>query len=330
MSTLYRQLIRPLLFAQESEAIHERTLNGLGFIARHRLLTEGLAALFEAPALPVELFGLRFPNPLGLAAGMDKQAGAVPVGFGFTELGGVTLHEQPGNPSPRMFRAAADEALVNRMGFNNPGAEAMAVRLAAWKQSGLWPRHPVGMNLGKSKVTPLERAAEDYVGSFKLLREHVDFFVVNVSSPNTPNLRQLQDKSALDEILAALQEANAATHESRNAHPRQDRARPLLHRSRRDSGTRRPAPAGRDCRDQHHHLAPGNERRPCPARVCRNRWPQRPSAASTLDRVHPPPLPPDGGPAADYRRGRHFQCGRCLGENHRRSQSRADLYRPRL
>lgn len=228
MSTLYRQLIRPFLFSQDSEAIHERTLKGLGFIARHRLLTEGLAAFFEAPALPVDLFGLRFPNPLGLAAGMDKQAGAVPVwaalGFGFTELGGVTLHEQPGNPSPRMFRAVADEALVNRMGFNNPGAEAMAQTLTAWRQSGLWPKHPVGMNLGKSKVTPLERAAEDYVGSFKLLREHVDFFVVNVSSPNTPNLRQLQDKSALDEILAALQEANAATHESRVT----NHAKPIL------------------------------------------------------------------------------------------------------
>ncbi len=215
MTGLYRSLLRPLLFSQDSEAIHDRTLKGLGFCARHRLMTEALASILGAPALPVELFGLRFPNPVGLAAGMDKQAAAVPVwaalGFGFSELGGVTLHGQPGNPAPRMFRAVEDEALVNRMGFNNPGAEAMAVALAAWKQSGLWPQHPVGMNLGKSKLTPLAAAASDYVGSFKLLRDHVDFFVVNVSSPNTPNLRQLQDKSALDEILAALQEVNGTS-----------------------------------------------------------------------------------------------------------------------
>jgi dihydroorotate dehydrogenase len=213
MNGLYRTLLRPLLFAQDSESIHDRTLGGLGFVARRPLLTEALASFFATPPLPVDLFGLRFPNPVGLAAGMDKRAAAVPVwaalGFGFSELGGVTLHEQPGNPAPRMFRAVAAAALVNRMGFNNPGAEALAQTLAAWKRSGLWPSHPVGMNLGKSKITPLDQAADDYVGSFKLLRDHVDFFVVNVSSPNTPNLRQLQDKAALDEILAALQEANS-------------------------------------------------------------------------------------------------------------------------
>lgn len=160
----------------------------------------------------MELFGLKFPNPVGLAAGMDKQAAAVPVwsalGFGFCELGGVTRHPQTGNPPPRMFRAVKDRALINRMGFNNPGAEAMAERLAKWRELGRWPKHPVGINLGKSKVTPLEEAAKDYVFSFRVLRDYADFFVVNVSSPNTPNLRQLQDKAALDEILAALQDAN--------------------------------------------------------------------------------------------------------------------------
>jgi dihydroorotate dehydrogenase len=161
--------------------------------------------------LPVELFGLTFPNPVGLAAGMDKAAAAVPVwkalGFGFTELGGVTCHAQPGNPSPRMFRAIADEALINRMGFNNPGAEALAQTLTRWKSGGQWPAHPVGINLGKSKVTPLENAAQDYAQSFLALKSYADFFVVNVSSPNTPNLRKLQDKTALDEILSALQSA---------------------------------------------------------------------------------------------------------------------------
>jgi dihydroorotate dehydrogenase len=182
----------------------------LGFAARHRLLTGLAAALYAAPELPVELFGLRFPNPVGLAAGMDKLAQAVPVwpalGYGFSELGGVTWHPQPGNPLPRVFRAIKERAVVNSMGFNNPGAAAIAATLAQWRQVGLWPAHPVGINLGKSKITPLADAAEDYANSFRLLRPHADFFVVNVSSPNTPNLRQLQDKSALDDILAALQE----------------------------------------------------------------------------------------------------------------------------
>src|SRR4051794_2724292 len=143
---------------------------------------------------------------------MDKHAAAVPVwqslGFGFSELGGVTWHPQPGNPLPRMFRAETAGALVNRMGFNNPGAEAIARRLQQWQTSARWPTHPVGINLGKSKICPIENAAEDYANSFRVLRDLADFFVVNVSSPNTPNLRQLQDKSALDEILSALQEIN--------------------------------------------------------------------------------------------------------------------------
>ncbi|MEN9573807.1 MAG: hypothetical protein RL514_1662 [Verrucomicrobiota bacterium] len=214
MSWCYRSLIRPALFTQDSETIHNRTLAALGFAARQPLLCDALAALYDAPALPVELFGLRFPNPVGLAAGMDKQAIAVPVwrslGFGFSELGGVTWHAQPGNPQPRMFRAVADEALVNRMGFNNSGARALAERLAAWRTQGRWPDHPVGINLGKSKVTPLNEAAADYADSLRVLWPHADFFVVNVSSPNTPNLRQLQDKAALDEILAALQQVNNA------------------------------------------------------------------------------------------------------------------------
>jgi dihydroorotate dehydrogenase len=173
-----------------------------------------MEGLFDVPELPVTVGGLHFPNPLGLAAGMDKQAVAVPawkaMGFGFSELGGVTWQGQPGNPQPRMFRAVADQALVNRMGFNNGGAQALALRLADWRRRGLWPTHPVGVNLGKSKVTPLDQAPNDYASSFEALRDLADFFVVNVSSPNTPNLRQLQDRTALDEILAALQERNTA------------------------------------------------------------------------------------------------------------------------
>ena len=146
---------------------------------------------------------------------MDKFATVVPaweqLGFGFCELGGVTWQAQPGNPSPRMFRAPAAGAIVNRMGFNNPGAQTFAKKLADWAGQGQWPKHPVGINLGKSKVTPLDKAAEDYANSFRLLRDYADFFVINVSSPNTPGLRQLQDKAALDEILAAIQEAQNVT-----------------------------------------------------------------------------------------------------------------------
>ena len=215
MSWFYRTLLRPVLFAQESEAIHNLTLAALGRASRSATLCDALEAFLGAPALPVDLFGLRFPNPVGLAAGMDKQAAAVPawksLGFGFSELGGVTWHAQPGNPAPRMFRAVADEALVNRIGFNNPGAGALAQTLAAWHACGRWPAHPVGINLGKSKITPLESAAEDYANSFRALWSLADFFVVNVSSPNTPNLRQLQDRAALDEILRALQEVNRSS-----------------------------------------------------------------------------------------------------------------------
>ena len=213
MSWLYRNVLRPALFARDSEEIHHRALRTLGWASQREVICDVLNTFFGAPPLPVELCGLKFPNPLGLAAGMDKFAEVLPVwsalGFGFTELGGVTWHPQPGNPAPRMFRAVADEALVNRMGFNNSGAEAMAARLHEWRVRGRWPRHPVGINLGKSKITPLEKAPEDYANSFRLLRPHADFFVVNVSSPNTPNLRQLQDKAALAEILAAMHEVQS-------------------------------------------------------------------------------------------------------------------------
>ena len=214
MSWLYRNAIRPILFTQDAESIHNRTMAALKWVGRHELICDAMRSFLGAPELPVELFGLRFPNPVGLAAGMDKNAEAMPaweaMGFGFTELGAATWHAQPGNPQPRVFRAISEEAIVNRMGFNNLGAQAIAEKLVEWKNAGRWPKHPVGMNLGKSKITPLEKAAEDYANSFRVLRPHLDFFVVNVSSPNTPNLRQLQDKAALDEILAAMQEVQGS------------------------------------------------------------------------------------------------------------------------
>ncbi len=215
MSWLYRRILRPILFAQDAEKIHDRTMRLLAGVSRNKPLLDLTASLYGPPELPVEVFGLRFPNPVGLAAGMDKWAQALPawraLGFGFSELGGVTWRPQPGNPTPRLFRALADEAIVNSMGFNNPGAPAFADALARWRQEARWPDHPVGVNLGKSKITPLEVAAEDYASSFRVLRYLMDFCVVNVSSPNTPFLRQLQDKSALDEILAALQQNNTGS-----------------------------------------------------------------------------------------------------------------------
>src|SRR6266850_2155784 len=214
MSWLYGRVIRPILFTQDAEQAHERTMRALAWVSRNEIVCDAVESIFGASTLPVELFGLRFPNPVGLAAGMDKYAVAVPawaaLGFGFSELGGVTWQAQPGNPPPRLFRAVAEEAIVNRMGFNNPGAEALAQKLAEWRASGRWPNHPVGINLGKSKVTPLEIAAEDYANSFRVLLPHADFFVVNVSSPNTPNLRKLQDKAALEEILVAMGEVQAS------------------------------------------------------------------------------------------------------------------------
>lgn len=213
MSWWYRHGIRPILFAQDPEDIHERTLRWLGWCSRRPLLLAMMRLLWGAPSLPIETLGLRFPNPVGLAAGMDKAGEALPawaaMGLGHCELGAVTRHAQPGNPRPRVFRVPPEGAIINRMGFNNPGAQVLAQRLEAWRQRGLWPPHPVGVNLGKSKITPLEEAAEDYVFSLRHLWPLADFFVVNVSSPNTPNLRRLQDKEALREILTALQHANA-------------------------------------------------------------------------------------------------------------------------
>lgn len=164
------------------------------------------------PALSRTVFGLKFPSPLGLAAGFDKNAVALPgwewMGFGFAEIGTVTAKAQPGNPLPRLFRVPELEAVINRFGFNNHGAEVVAERLATLKASGHWPKIPVGVNLGKSKVTPLEEANDDYVESFRRLRAYGDYFVLNVSSPNTPGLRQLQDKGALESLLAAVQAEN--------------------------------------------------------------------------------------------------------------------------
>lgn len=167
-----------------------------------------------APVRPKTLFGVSFPNPVGLAAGMDKNAVALPaweaLGFGFIEIGTITAHAQPGNPQPRLFRYPARQALINRMGFNNDGAEAVGRRLQHLKDSGRWPSIPVGVNLGKSKITELADAPSDYETSFRRLLPFGDYFVVNVSSPNTPGLRSLQDRGALTAIIRTLRDVDAA------------------------------------------------------------------------------------------------------------------------
>lgn len=155
--------------------------------------------------------GLRFPNPVGLAAGLDKDAEAVPfwqwLGFGFVEVGTVTALAQPGNPPPRLFRLPAEAALVNRMGFNNAGAEAMAVRLTRLRERAIL-QVPLGVNLGKSKVTPIAQAAGDYQRSSELLAELADYLVVNISSPNTPGLRDLQTVAQVRNLVDAVQGPN--------------------------------------------------------------------------------------------------------------------------
>jgi dihydroorotate dehydrogenase len=158
--------------------------------------------------LEVRAFGLQFPNPIGLAAGFDKNAVAVrawpALGFGHVEIGSVTALAQPGNDRPRLFRLPEDQALINRMGFNNEGADAVAARLQHLQQTLGRPSVPLGINLGKSKITPLEQASQDYLQSLSRLWPYGDYFVINVSSPNTPELRALQDKDRLEELLSAL------------------------------------------------------------------------------------------------------------------------------
>jgi len=212
MSLLYRIILRPAVFLQDSEKAHNRTIAMLERASRSRLLSSLIGNLYSSPELPSNHFSLDFPNPLGIAAGMDKNGAAVPawqsLGYGFSEIGGITLHDQPGNPKPRMFRASAEKALVNRMGFNNIGAHALHKRLKDWKDRGLWPDSPVGINLGKSKITKLEEAPNDYSGSLEILWNHADFFVINVSSPNTLGLRELQQSEHLDSILSKCQKTN--------------------------------------------------------------------------------------------------------------------------
>ncbi len=215
----YTRLVRPALFASfdgDPEAVHEwmiRTLAGIGSTAPARAAARLLAG---SSGRATTVAGIRFPSRVGLAAGLDKDATAVlawaGLGFGFAELGTVTGRAQPGNDRPRMFRLRDSKALINRMGFNNPGAAAVAATLAARNvyRGNRGAGIPIGISIGKTKLIELEDAVEDYLTSLRLLAPHADYVAVNVSSPNTPGLRSLQDAGALGDLLAALMGEAAA------------------------------------------------------------------------------------------------------------------------
>ena len=209
----YTRLLRPALFRAhhgDPEAIHEDMIAALAALAALPGARDLVARLTRTPSEPVTVAGITFPGRVGLAAGMDKDARAALawqyLGFAFAELGTVTAHGQPGNDRPRVFRAAASNALVNRMGFNNAGSVAMANRLgvAGVVRGNRAAGIPLGISLGKTKATPLAEAVGDYLTSFDRLAPHADYIAVNVSSPNTPGLRSLQDGGALAELLKAL------------------------------------------------------------------------------------------------------------------------------
>lgn len=220
---MYKTIIRPLFFSFDPEKIHHftfsliRFFNKIGFGSVFRSVYK-----IEDPKLERELFGLKFPNPVGLAAGFDKDAKLYKelsnLGFGFIEIGTVTPKPQPGNEKPRLFRLKEDSAIINRMGFNNGGVEEAVERLKANPSAPFGnhqlaernrnPRVLIGGNIGKNKITPNDEAVNDYLICFEALFNYVDYFVVNVSSPNTPNLRELQEKKPLTELLQTIQDKN--------------------------------------------------------------------------------------------------------------------------
>lgn len=214
-ASMYKRILLPILFRFDAEKVHYFATSVLQFA--HKI--PGMAALlrwlytYRHPSLERTVFGLRFPNPVGLAAGFDKNGEWVEelsnLGFGFIEIGTVTPRPQPGNDKPRLFRLKADGGLINRLGFNNKGAGPAAGRLRFFKANHRGPRVLIGGNIGKNKDTPNEQAVNDYLRCFRDLFDAVDYFVVNVSSPNTPGLRDLQERAPLTALLCRLQGENS-------------------------------------------------------------------------------------------------------------------------
>ena len=206
--SFYRSVLRPILFSLDAETVHELGLNALRFGLSTGLSQNLAAKNLQTEAFDqIERFGLKFTNPIGLAAGFDKNGVVVnqlaSLGFGFVEVGTVTYEPQPGNPKPRLFRLPDDQALINRLGFNNHGAAALAERLSRLNRKCI-----VGVNIGRNKNVPNEEATENYLKSFDLVYPVADYVAVNISSPNTPNLRELQQADSLDELLGTLQRQN--------------------------------------------------------------------------------------------------------------------------
>jgi dihydroorotate dehydrogenase len=198
-------LLRRAFFHLDAESAHEVAANQMEQLQRIPIVLRGIERLCRPPATAARaLWGLRFPSAIGIAGGFDKNATMMPflaaLGFGFIEVGTVTLRPQPGNPKPRLFRYPADKALINRMGFNNEGADVVASRLRAWERSV-----PLFVNVGKNRDVPLERATESYVECYRRVAPHADAAILNLSSPNTPGLRDLQRPEHLEELLQAVQ-----------------------------------------------------------------------------------------------------------------------------
>lgn len=208
---LYERFLKPILFAMDPEQAHELAIAALETVSRLPWLLDRIARAGDQ-RLTREVFGVRFANPIGLAAGFDKNGLALPawevLGFGFIEIGTITAQGQSGNPRPRIFRIPEMNALINRLGFNNEGVEKIAVRLDRLRRTSAWPKIPVGINIGKSRIVPLEDAVADYLQSFQRLQGLGDYFVLNVSSPNTPGLRKLQERAAIGELFKAIQHHN--------------------------------------------------------------------------------------------------------------------------
>ena len=211
MKNAYERFVRPLLFAFDPEFAHHLTLTLLRSASHVDFASKALKT-FQPSQKPKTVFGITFANPIGLAAGLDKNGVALPaweaLGFGFIEVGTVTAKPQPGNAKPRIFRYPEQQALINRLGFNNNGADVVAERLQKLRDSGRWPRVPIGINIGKSRATPLEEAAADYRYSFQRLHPFADYIALNVSSPNTPGLRSLQARESLSILLDAIRQEN--------------------------------------------------------------------------------------------------------------------------
>lgn len=215
----YRRVLRPAMFASyggDPERIHEAMIHTLATVGSNPAVRGLIRLLAAGPGRPATVAGIDFPNRIGLAAGLDKDATAVlswaGLGFGFAELGTITGRAQPGNERPRVFRLRSSSALINRMGFNNPGAQAVAATLAArgvYRGNGA-AGLPIGISIGKTKLVELDQAIDDYLVSLRALAPHADYLAVNVSSPNTPGLRSLQDADALSDLVAALVAESAA------------------------------------------------------------------------------------------------------------------------